>query len=113
MVKTHEMHLSEPHFSQVKSGKKSVELRLKDDKRMLIKKGDNILFKSRADENEKVTVKVIGFYWDASFETLAEQFSIRKSGYCNVDSLVPDLEKFYPLDMQRKLGVMGIEFELV
>ena len=41
----HYMRLEEDSFQAIKEGRKTIEMRLNDEKRSLIKEGDSILFK--------------------------------------------------------------------
>ena len=47
----HTMKLSEPWYSLVKNGKKTIEMRLFDEKRQMINKYDNILFSDKDGKN--------------------------------------------------------------
>ncbi|EMF47167.1 hypothetical protein B481_1329 [Planococcus halocryophilus Or1] len=49
------MGLYEGPFNSIKSGKKTVEVRLSDQKRRDLRKGDTIEFTKLPEENEKFT----------------------------------------------------------
>ena len=50
----HHMKLSEPWFSLIKSGQKTIEGRIYDDKRKLLQVGDTIIF-----TNQKMTDEIV------------------------------------------------------
>ncbi|HEY1074482.1 MAG TPA: ASCH domain-containing protein, partial [Patescibacteria group bacterium] len=54
----HSMRLHPRPFDNIKSGKKTSELRLNDEKRSAIKIGDMIEFTSRVNPDEKLVTKV-------------------------------------------------------
>lgn len=54
----HNMNLNNRPFKSIKEGTKTIELRLNDKKRSLLKVGDEIEFTNR-DINEKLSVDII------------------------------------------------------
>ena len=56
----HEMKLNNGPFEQIKNGTKTIELRLNDEKRQLLKPNDLIEFTNRSN-GEKLLVKI--FCW--------------------------------------------------
>ena len=63
----HEMRLNSEPYNCIKSGTKTIELRLNDDKRKKIKKDDIVEFTNR-DTNEKMLVIVEDLFRYPSFE---------------------------------------------
>ena len=55
----HEMKLREEPFSMMAEGKKTVELRLYDEKRRAIEVGDEICFRHASDEARTLTRYVV------------------------------------------------------
>ena len=66
----HKMKLQEDPFERIKSGTKTVEFRLYDEKRQTIQIGDEIEFSKLPELQEKLLVKVIDLYREESFEKL-------------------------------------------
>ena len=64
------MKLQESPFERIKSGTKTVEFRLYDEKRQQIKIGDQIEFSKLPDLQEKLLVDVMELYREDSFENL-------------------------------------------
>ena len=69
----HEMRLHNSPFKLIKNGTKTIELRLNDEKRRLIKVGDIIRFTNRVTL-EELDAEVINLYSYPSFEELYKHF---------------------------------------
>ena len=110
----HEMKLHESPFKKIKSGKKTVELRLYDDKRRKINIGDKILFTNLTSQ-EMIAVTVTALYRFESFRKLFEKIPLEKCGNkcdTSIDDLVEQMRKYYLAEAEQKYGVLGIEIEL-
>lgn len=110
------MKLRPNPFSMIKSGQKTIELRLYDGKRQLISVGDVIRFVNTKDETDILVTEVKALHIFESFEELYKQLPLLKCGYAedNVASASPsDMEKYYPGEEQRLYGVVGIEIALL
>lgn len=108
----HEMRLHSRPFALIASGQKTIELRLYDDKRKAIQIGDQIRFADSADPDRQMVVTVKNLYIFDSFETLYQKLPLEKCGYLSRDlpSASPeDMQQYYPLEMQKNYGVVGIE----
>ncbi len=109
----HEMRLHNSPFNLIKSGTKTIELRLNDEKRSLIKVGDKIEFTNRVTE-EKIVVEVINLHKYNSFSELYKHFDKVSMGYREDEEADPkDMEQYYSKDEQDKYGVLGIEIKLI
>lgn len=111
----HEMNLSTKPFDMIKDGRKTIELRLYDEKRREISVGDEIGF-TRTDGDERLIAKVEELYFFDSFEELYRSLDLTKCGYTeeNVYKASPsDMEKYYSKEKQRKYGVVGIKISLI
>ena len=107
----HHMKLHPAPFEMIKSGKKTIELRLFDEKRQKIKLGDEIIFTNTVN-GEMLSRTVKGIHIFESFYELYKSLPLLKCGYTvdNVDSASPlDMEKYYSIDEQKSFGVVGIE----
>lgn len=107
----HNMKLHSSPFEMIKSGEKTIELRLFDEKRQQIKAGDKIVFTNTAtgETMDKTVVKLHNF---SSFEELYTSLPLLKCGYTleDVGTAHPsDMEQYYRLEEQKKYGVVGIE----
>lgn len=109
------MKLNPAPFEMIKSGQKTIELRLYDEKRQLIKIGDEIIFKNTATE-ETIHTQVLNLHCFDSFADLYKFLPLLKCGYTreNVGSATPaDMEQYYSVDEQNKYGVLGIEIKVL
>lgn len=97
----HEMKLNPHPFAQIKAGEKTVELRLNDEKRRLVRVGDTITF-TEIGTGEKLTVAVTALH---PFESFAELFEALGTDLCGGSV---DMDAYYSLADQRKWGVLGI-----
>lgn len=107
---THTMNLKQPYFEYIRSGYKTIELRLYDEKRQLINPGDNIIFKN-GDMSTIVTVK--GLVRAENFESLFDIIDVKKTGLEDKEYAVNIMEQFYDKDMQTEFGVVGIIVESI
>lgn len=111
----HEMSLRPKPFEAIASGRKTYELRLHDEKRRLIRVGDEILFTCTADERTVLT-RVVGLHPFADFAKLYASLPLLECGYTpeNVERADPkDMEAYYPPEKQAASGVLGIEISRV
>ena len=108
----HEMRLHNSPFNLIKSGTKTIELRLNDEKRSLIKVGDKIEFTNRITE-EKIVVEVINLHKYDSFFELYKHFDKVSIGYAEDEEANPDdMSQYYSKEDILKYGVVGIEIEV-
>ena len=109
----HKMKLKKSPFELIKSGTKTIELRLNDEKRQLIKVGDLIEF-TNIITNETLTVKVINLYYFDSFKELYKNFDKIDLGYRkDEEASYTDMEQYYSKEKQEKYGVVGIHVEKI
>ena len=107
----HEMKLRCSPFEQIKSGQKTIELRLFDEKRRQIKAGDTIVFTNTAT-GETLHTTVAKLHYFDSFEALYQSLPLLACGYTaeDVDGAHPsDMDAYYSAEEQQKYGVVGIE----
>ena len=107
----HRMKLHASPFEKIKSGEKTIELRLFDEKRQQIKAGDTIVF-TNTITGETLDVSVLKLHRFGSFEELYAALPLLKCGYTteDIDTAQPsDMEQYYSVEEQKKYGVIGIE----
>ena len=112
----HIMKLQASPFGMIKSGKKTIELRLNDEKRQKLKIGDEIEFICTDDDYKTVGVRVTNIYHFDNFAQLYKSLPLLKCGYTEDDVCFAnpdDMNVYYPPDKQMKYGVIGIEIMLV
>lgn len=112
----HYMKLNTKPFQMIKLGKKSVELRLNDEKRQKISVNDEIEFTNTENKDLKILTKVIAIHKFLSFEELYKNMPLLKCGYTekNIsDANAKDMEFYYSKEQQNKYGVLGFEIEII
>ena len=72
----HRMTLPKEHFDHIAEGSKTIEMRLYDEKRRMIRIGDTIEFACDKDEAQKLLANVQGLYVYPNFERLVEEFTL-------------------------------------
>ena len=111
-IDVHKMKLNSAPFEMIKSGVKTIELRLFDEKRQQLKVGDKIVF-TDTTTGETLNTTIVKLHRFDSFEELYKSLPLLKCGYTteNVDNAnSSDMEEYYSVEEQKKYGVAGIEF---
>ena len=107
----YEMKLNNGPYTNIKNGTKTIELRLNDEKRQLLKIKDLIEFTNR-ETLEQMLVEIENLYHYPSFEELYKHFDKVAMGYKDNEIADPkDMEEYYSKDEQEKYGVLGIEIK--
>lgn len=112
----HQMKLKRQPVDLIKSGKKSIELRLYDEKRKQIQIGDLIEFTCLDSAAETLLVRVVALYRFDSFAELYAELPLLKCGYPeeSITTASPeDMNAYYSPEEQAKYGVIGIEIEML
>ncbi len=112
----HQMNLHSAPFENIARGIKTIELRLFDEKRRLIKVGDEIEFTHSKDPARVLHCRVIALHIFPSFEELYASLPLLKCGYTenDIDTASPDdMDLYYTREAQAANGVVGIEIELI
>ncbi len=107
------LHLDDKPFESIKNGTKTIEMRLFDEKRRLLKENDIIEFINRTT-NESINAKIVKLHIFKNFEELYNHFDKLKLGYSeNEFANFKDMEAYYSTIEQEKYGVVGIEIKLI
>ena len=108
----HTMKVQTKYYNLLKSGVKTVELRLWDEKRQLIRAGDQINFSDLSNPDDTFMAKVVALHRAPSFDKLCKIISPQQAGFSTKEDLLNCLEKFYTPEAQQKYGVVGIEIKI-
>lgn len=111
----HYMKLNPEHFEKIASGKKTIELRLYDEKRKLVKPGDEIIFTHIQTPYRSISVIVDSLITAASFDSLFKHISLVDCGYEEKEITGTnhlDMNHYYSEEKQRQFGVVGIKFSI-
>lgn len=107
------MNLNHNPFLAIKSKTKTIEMRLYDEKRKLIKPGDLIEFTDRKT-NETIMVVVSKLHICKNFNEIYATFNKISLGYTESETANPeDMELYYSKSDIEKFGVVGIEIKLL
>lgn len=105
------MKLNNGPFNLIKVGKKTIELRLNDEKRQLLKIGDLIEFTNRSNE-EKLIVEIVDLLKYSSFKELYQDNDKISMGYSKDEiASYEDMEEYYSKEEQERYGVLGIKIK--
>lgn len=108
----HSMKLQQIPFEQIKNGNKTIETRLNDEKRQLVKIGDEIEFALHNDKNQRLKAKVLEIMKFATFEELFDACSASDFGAKDKNDFLT-IKKIYSDDEQNKYGVLGIRLQVI
>lgn len=109
----HEMRLKDDPFFKIWEGKKTIELRLFDEKRRKVHVDDTIEFSRVPGGNEQIMVRVVKLHVFDSFQSLYENLPLDKCGYeqaAIANAKASDMDAYYSPEEQHCYGVVGIEF---
>lgn len=115
-MKEHVMNLTPAPMQEIRTGNKTIELRLNDEKRKQISVGDTIKFINTEYSNDTLRVKVVDLFLFSSFAELYDNLPLLNCGYNedNINAASPeDMEMYYSREKQNKYGVVGIEISLL
>ena len=109
----HIMKLQASSFDKIKEGKKTIEVRLYDEKRREIKVGDIIEFKKEPEQVETVKAEVIALLNYETFEDLAHDFPASSLGYSDTQDFLESIYTIYEKDQEAEQTVLGIKIQLM
>ena len=103
------MMLNPSPFSAMKKGLKTIEMRLNDEKRQLIKIGDEIEFTNR-ETGENLLTRVVNLTIFKDFCELYSHFDKSKLGYEDKEiAHYTDMSQYYQNDDISRHGALAIE----
>jgi len=112
----HNMRLFESPFERIKSGKKTIELRLFDEKRQKLSIGDIVEFSKLPDMKEKARVEVVALLRYKTFKDLINDFGMEYYGYPKdypIEVFMKNIYSIYTKEKEQKYGVLGIKIKLL
>lgn len=113
---THTMRLTPKPFDMIRRGEKTIELRLYDEKRRIVRIGDTIIFVNAKNNSDTLETLVTDLYIFDSFEELYSKLPLTECGYTpdDIDTASPkDMNVYYSEEEQLKYGVVGIRVEVI
>ncbi len=112
MVAIHHMHLHGEPFRLIKSGSKTIEIRLNDEKRQLLKVGDEIILESRESSGEAIRVRVIALEYHKTFKDAFYAYLPTAYGATSQDDYI-DMYQYYSKDDEVAQGAVAIRVLVV
>ena len=110
---THYMNLYPAPFLAIKTGVKTVEMRLNDEKREKIEQGDYIIFTNN-ETKEELLVRVEKRVVYPSFRELYSEYDKISIGYKKDEIANPnDMLIYYTEEKIKKYGALALELSLV
>ena len=113
---THTLNLSPSPFERIQSGRKTIEMRLYDEKRSQIKVGDTLVFVHTEDSTRTLTATVRALHRFSDFAALYAALPLEKCGYLpeEIATASPaNMDVYYSVERQAQYGVVGIEIALL
>ncbi|RKQ34029.1 ASCH domain-containing protein [Oceanobacillus halophilus] len=111
----HKMRLYNVPFESIQSERKTVEVRLNDEKRRSLQIGDEIEFTKLPNQNQKLRVQVIGLKTFPTFKEMYE--SIPSSAFDtqgeSIQGMVENTYQIYTPEQEKKWGTLAIEMKLL
>jgi len=107
------MNLADGPFKAIKAKTKTIEMRLNDERRKDIKKGDQIIFHHN-DTFETLSCVVLSIKKYSNFIELYKHYNKISIGYNdNEDAKPDDMLKYYSQEQIEKNGVLAIEIKCI
>jgi ASC-1-like (ASCH) protein len=106
------MKLNSSPFENIKNGTKIIEIRLNDEKRKLLKIGDEIEFRLMNDKNRKILTKVINLTVFPSFKEMFSAFPPHEYGSQDQDEYIKMYEVYSP-EKEKEFGVLAIRIQFI
>ncbi len=110
------MKLLKDPFKRILSGKKTIEIRLFDEKRQKLRVGDTIEFSQFSNLENKTKVEIVDLLRYETFKDLLNDFGGEYYGYpedCPFNDLLDNIYKIYLKEQEQKYGVLGIKIRIL
>jgi ASC-1-like (ASCH) protein len=109
-VMIHQMTLYEEYFESIKTGKKTVEVRLNDAKRRKINVGDLIEFVNVSNQTDTLTIKVIDLRQYATFKEMYQNipFSEFDCDGWSMEDMIDGTYEIYTPEQEQEWGTLAI-----
>lgn len=109
----HQMKLRPAPFAAIQSGRKTLELRLNDEKRQKIKVGDTIVF-TQTETGETLRAVVLSIRKYIDFEAMYAVEDPIAMGYGEGETVAPhDMSQYYEESEIKKYGTLAIEIKRI
>lgn len=109
----HQMGLYDEYFSAIKEGKKTVEVRLNDEKRRKIRVGDSIEFIKVPEQNDTLQVKVIELRTYETFQSMYKDIPFKDfdcEGW-TMEKMIDGTYEIYNPEQEKAWGTLAIRIK--
>jgi ASC-1-like (ASCH) protein len=106
------MKLNPGPFEKITNGNKVIEIRLNDEKRKLLKIGDEIEFQIMNDETKKILTKIIDLSVFPSFKEMFSAFPPQEYGSLSQDEYTKMYDIYLP-EKEKEFGVLAIRIQFI
>lgn len=109
----HYMNLTPQPFEMIAAGRKTIELRLLDEKRKQIQAGDILIF-TNTEDGAQLRCLVKKLHYFANFVELYAALPLEACGYLPEELATArpeDMDAYYPPEKQARYSVVVIEME--
>ena len=105
------MKLDQKYYNYILNGTKEYEIRLNDEKRRLLKKGDLIKFQNVSNESDYFIAQVDDLLYFNNFKEVVDSINMKYLSDKNDTALelINTLDHFYSKESQEKYGVVAIK----
>ena len=109
------VHLDSDVFEIVKDGSKNVEVRVYDQKRRQLKRGDILLFLKRPDDVEEIRVVIDQLVLFSSFSEVVDAYDMEKIYLKDTsrEDYLQLMKRFYSDEEVENNGIVAIEFHKI
>ena len=106
----HMMGLYDEPFALMKTGKKTVEVRLNDSKRQKLRLGDGVEFIKAPVQDDRLQVTITKLKTYETFRQLYEDIPLDQFGEKNVsiEELLSQIHAIYSKEQEKEFGVVAI-----
>lgn len=112
----HMMKLDPDAYTKIESGTKTIEMRLYDEKRQNIRKGDIIRFEMTDSSEDVMRAEVIDLFVFDSFEQLYESLPLSECGYSEEElnnARPEDMNRYYSQEKRSMYKAVGIQIKVI
>ena len=107
------MNLHDAPFNKIKEQSKTIEMRLYDERRKVLKVNDIIIFTNNVT-NEQIKVVILDLYRFDSFKEVYEKFDKVSLGYETKEKAhYKDMQQYYSEENIKKHGVLAIKIKVI
>jgi ASC-1-like (ASCH) protein len=104
------MHINAASFEKILSWEKTMEVRLNDEKRKVLKVDDVIEFEN--DDGEVIPCKIEKLsYFDSFANLYAAKENVAKAGHTTAQQAIDAAYSYYTPEQEKELGVVAIDIE--